>query len=77
MANYRGRPWWMGRTEPVRVREPAREPLTLQSRAVADDCGASPAPRQLPASNESVRTILALELLLNGGRSPSLSREKW
>lgn len=82
--SYRGRPWWAGSLEPVPVRvrqsadperwkrmDPERERRARQSMADADDSDASPAPRNLPAWNESVKAILAVERQLNGGHQLS------
>jgi hypothetical protein len=51
--------------------DPERERRARRSMSEADDCYASPAPRNLPAWNESVKAILALELLLNDGNQLS------
>jgi len=52
--------------------DPERERAARRSMRDIDDSG--PAPRLLPAWNESVQAILALERLLNDGRQLSFER---
>lgn len=55
--------------------DPARERAARLT--MGDDSDSGPAPRHLPAWNESVKAILALERLINDGWQLSEIAEDW